>query len=848
MRVSLEWLNEYVDIAGLAPETIAASLTNAGLEVEHIEHIGPQFSGVVVAKVQTVEPHPNADRLRLVTVSLGPFQSPVQGETDPQEADQTQEQTPVQPRQAKVVCGAPNVREGMLIAFAQEGATVLSRKDNTRFTLEKTKIRGVESAGMICSIDELGLEGQFEKAEDGIWPIGGLVQEAQLGQDLKQALNLQGDVILEVAPTANRGDLMSMMGVAREVAALFDRPLHHPDYPHFPDITERAELQILLKDPTLCRYYGGVIMRNLRIGSSPDWMGCRLQAAGVRSINNVVDITNYVMLEMGQPLHAFDQNKLGVIGQLDVRRAREGEKLTTLDGVERALTPESVVIAMNDRPVAMAGLMGGASTEIDEQSRHLFLESAYFLPPAIRKSAKSVGLRSEASARFERGVDLENCRNALLRAAQLLRQHAGAEFVRLLDSPALFTEAPKITLHVDRIEKILGLSIDPDTVARILKKLGFRLQPASKENRSVVVAVPSFRQEDVKREIDLIEEVVRIYGYDKVPYTLPLKTGVSAITPRARLVRGIGEAMRSQGLQEVVTTSLIGPHLLEKTGFTVNDDQLVSVLNSHSSEHTQMRQSLLPNLIEVAKFNQAQGAEDVWIYELGRTYFRLGKPNHKNSGVSERLHLAGLVTGSTLAGGWQRKEPADFYLLKGILESLLSDLRVNDALRFAPTSDVACLHPGKAASILLGGSNKSLGFLGELHPDLQKTLKFRLPVYVYELNVELLFKALKQSGPSTQVARIAPYPSVERDMALLAPNSLHHQDVINVLTSAKEPLLRHIALFDEYRSEQLGADRRSLAYRLTFRCDEATMTDVDVDQRMGRLKESLSKALPIQFR
>jgi phenylalanyl-tRNA synthetase beta chain len=822
MRVSLEWLKEYVDISGLTPEAIAEALTNSGLEVEGIDYIGPKFEGVVVAKVQAVEPHPNADKLRLVTVNMGESST-------------------------QVVCGAPNVREGIFIAFATEGAMVISRKDNTLFKLGRAKIRGVESAGMVCSIDELGLENQYAKEEDGIWPIDALVNESYLGQDLKKVLNLQGDVVLEVAPTANRGDLMSMLGVAREVAALFDRALHAPQWLHYNDVPEKSTLHVSLHDSEVCRYYGGVMMRKLKIGPSPDWMSRRLQAAGVRSINNVVDITNYVMLEMGQPLHAFDQDKLTVAGKIDVRRAHDNEKLVTLDDVKRKLTQDSVVVTMNDAPVALAGVMGGADTEIADTSQNLFLESAYFPPAAIRKSAKSVGLRSEASARFERGVDIESCRNALLRAAELLKKYAGAEYVRLVESPVPVVEHPKITLHFQRIEKILGLSIDSDTVAKILKKLGFRLQP-TKEVSSVVVAVPSFRQEDIKREIDLIEEIIRIYGYDKVPYTLPQKTGTSVQSLRAKTIAHLSETMRGQGLQEVVTTSLIGQSLLDKTGFEVNQKQLVSVVNSHSSDHTLMRQSLLPNIIEVAKFNQSQGLEDIWIYELGRTYFKLGKANFKNSGVSERLHLGGLMTGAVALGAWNRKEPADFYLLKGVLENLFAGLNLDALVEFSPTQEIRYLHPGKAAAMTLDGGKKELGVLGELHPEVQKTLKFRHPVYVFELNVEVLYKALKQLNQQPRVAHLSPYPAIRRDMAFLAPNTLLNQDVVNVLQQAKEPLLKQIELFDEYRSEQLGADKRSLAYRLTFQSDESTLTDADADQRLAKLKDILTKKLPIQFR
>jgi phenylalanyl-tRNA synthetase beta chain len=382
-------------------------------------------------------------------------------------------------------------------------------------------------------------------------------------------------------------------------------------------------------------------------------------------------------------------------------------------------------------------------------------------------------------------------------------------------------------------------------VVKILKKLGFLLQP-TKVTTNLVVSVPSFRQADVQREIDLIEEVIRIYGYDKVPYTLPQNTMPVMHSSRAALVRMLDASLRAQGLQEVVTTSLIGRSLLEKTGFTVQEEQLVSVLNSHSSDHTLMRQSLLPSLIEVACFNHAQGIEDIWIYELGRAYFKLGKANVKNAGVSERLHVAGLLTGSMLSGEWQRREVADFYIAKGILENMLSQLRLPQDVVFQAKNDVSYLHPGKTAVLTLGG--KEFGLLGELHPNLVQRLKLRQAVYVFEMNAEVLYKAYKQTDAVKTVAPVSAYPAVKRDMAFLAPVTLSHQNVLDALKALQDPLVRGIELFDEYRSEQLGAGKRSLAYRLTFQSDEGTLTDTEVDSRFNRIKESLAQQLAVEFR
>ncbi len=818
MRISLEWLSQYVDIAGLTPEEIASALTNSGLEVEAIERIGGQFTNVVVGKVRQIEPHPNADRLRLATVDLGGTQN-------------------------KVVCGAPNLKEGMLIAYAQEGAQVVNRKEGGLFTLTKAKIRGVESTGMICSLEELGLEDWYPKQEDGIWPLNEHVTEAQLGQDLKMALGLEADTILEVAPTANRGDLMSMVGVAREVAALFNRDLNLPELATFEPTATPVEMKVVLSDLEVCRYYGGLMMRNLQVGPSPDWLVRRLQAAGVRSISNVVDVTNYVMLEMGQPLHAFDQDKLGHAGTVSVRRAQNGEEFTTLDGETHTLTPESIVVTMNDQPVALGGVMGGLNTEIDESSKILFLEAAYFPPASNRKSAKSVGIRTDSSARFERGVDPEGCRKALFRAAQLIQELAGADYVQLVETPPLEIEKSQVQLRLARLKKVLGLSLEPGKVQAALNKLGFTVQANAE---GFLVTVPSFRAEDVTREIDVIEEVIRIHGYDHVPYTLPRKTASAVISLRDRLLRQLHQSMRSLGLQEVVTTSLIGPALLEKTGFPLREDQMLRVTNSHSSEHTVMRQSLLPNLLEVAKFNEAQGSEAFWLYELGRTYFKVGKPNLKNAGVAEKLSLSGLLHGSVREGIWHQQALVNFYCLKGVVENLLAALNLMDEAEFQRDESQPYLHPGKSARLLVSG--KDVGTLGELHPLTQERLKFRQPVYVFELNIEALYKIWRQRQKQPSTLKVSSYPAVKRDMAFAAPDTLSHQEIMATLRHVQEPLLKAVELFDEYRGEKLGAGMRSLAYRLTFQSSEATLTDAQVDQALTRLKDTLLQKLQVQFR
>jgi phenylalanyl-tRNA synthetase beta chain len=833
MLISLSWLKDYVNIDGLSPEALSEALTNAGLEVESIETVGAKFTGVIVAEVKAVAPHPNADKLRLVTVDTGK-------ET------------------VQVVCGAPNVRPNIRIAFAQLGATVLNRKDGTSFQLTPAKIRGVDSCGMVCSIDELGLtEMGFHCDEDGIWPIQDITKGVPLGTDLKDALKLETEVILDTAPTANRGDLMSLMGTAREVAALFDRELSLPTPQPPSRYQSPIQLVVKLTDPTVCAYYAGAVIRNLKVGPSPDWLVKKLNASGIRSINNLVDITNLVMLETGQPLHAFDLTKLGSVGEVGVRRAQSAdhlkpETLKTLDGVERTLTSESVVITLNNQPVALAGVMGGESTEVDDTTTSIFLECAAFPSATTRRSAKSVGLRSEASARFERGVDVASCKSALYRAIALYTEIAGGEYINLAEDGDCQLKPLEVPLRLSRMERILGITIPADQVQAILHKLGFQLKP-SKEKDVWTVVVPSYRQIDVYREIDLIEEVVRVYGYDHIPYTLPDRTDTASNTQRQRWIQRLRSLMAGNGLNEVVTSSLIGDSLLEKTGFTINEAEAVKVSNSNSIDHTILRQSILPNLIEVAKFNQGQGLEQCWIFELGRTYFQKGKaPDRsqpKQTSVIEKLTLSGLIMGNRHQGTWAQSQKAvtDFYTAKGILERLFKGILPEKvSVAFQPQGSINTCHPGKCADVILDG--KKVGYLGELHPTRQQALKFRQPLYVFELDMESLFKVLKQQQDKPQPIQISVYPSVKRDMAFSSPVTVSHQELLTVMEGLKNPIIRQIELFDEYRGAQVGEGLRSLAYRFTLQSDEETLTDEQIDGLMNDVRQTLQAQKPVQFR
>ncbi len=844
MRVSWEWLNEYVDCSGISPQELAEQLTHAGLEVDDIEHLGAKFKQVVVAKVAKLDPHPNADKLRLVTVDAGEHGT------------------------QQVVCGAPNVAEGITIAFALDGATVLNRKDGSSFVLGAATIRGVESRGMVCSLDELGLSEQYEATGDGIWVLDDVLKNPTIGQPLEDALNLPTDVVLHTAPTANRGDWMSMVGVARDVAALLNRPVTLPDVTLLP-VQGESDISITLSNKELCSYYSGVTMTGLTMQPSPAWMQARLEAAGVRSHNILVDVTNYVMLEWGQPLHAFDAGRLieqyGNSGKvsIDVRHGKAGEAFTSLDDEEHTLSETAVTIDANGNAVALAGVMGGKTTEIEDKSQQVFLEAAVFDGAAIRKSAKSLGMRSESSARFERGVDAAQCALACARAVQLYQQLAGANISSVVADGCADAADVTLTLRLARIEAILGAAVAKAEVVDILSRLGFEITNDDSKSQALTLRVPSYRQVDVTREIDVIEEIARITGYDDIPDALPPSAAPVAYSARQQFLKALHSTLQGAGLQEVMTNSLVGPKFLETMNLSWPERTQVTVTNSHSPDHTLLRQTVLPSLLEVAKTNTAPnisagGDASVWVYELGRIFEKRGKANDKASGVVEKRALAALMMGSPVSAQWQqgneKQAATDFYTAKGVIETLMAVLGVVGNTAFiAPKTEKEGLrndlHPGQQAAVQVLG--KTVGSVGVLHPAWQKRLKLRQTPVVFELDAEQLFKLLKQQSAKVEVAtsdELSSYPMVTRDMAFVAADGVTHADIVAAITALDEALIQDVVLFDEYRGEHVDAGHRSLAYRLVLQCQEKTLTDERVNTVTDRVKHALSHQYSVTFR
>lgn len=812
MQVSLNWLNEFVDLSNIDEKQIAHELTMSGLEVEGIEHIKPQFKNIITAKIIKIDQHPNADKLHLVTVDIG-----------------TETKT--------VVCGAQNIEEGQVIPYASVGSEVFSRKTGEMFTLTPAEIRGVVSQGMLCSADELGLSERNYQSEDGILILSRFIKNPVLGQPLEDVLGLEEDTVFDVAPTANRGDQMSVIGIARELCAIFDKELKFSPLTSTTDLnTDEFKVEII--DNDVCKYYSLGVLKNINIKQSPVWMQKRLIASGIRSISNVVDITNYVLLEYGTPLHAFDLDKLN--GYLCVRKAKEGEKIITLDGVERNLTNDSVLIATKEEGVCLAGVFGGQNSEIDDNTTSIALEAAYFVPSSNRKNSRSVGYRSDACARFERGVDIEAVKPALMRAMQLLAEHAGAKIVGIVEDGNNQLEKPEITLRFSQVRKILGCEIESSKCVLILEKLGFIT--LGKNESAAKFEVPSFRVNDVTREIDLIEEIARINGYDKIAPTLPSKNQAPIISVEEKTLKTINSTLLSSGLNEIITASLIGEPLLKQFSLSYDEEKAVRVENPQSEEYTMLRQTLVANVLHCMKYNYDNGQKNFWAYEIGRAYFKNRPADEKNSGVDEIRMLSGIITGNIENSKWQSGLSTDFYTVKGIFENLFNELGISGRLQYKPCEDVNTLHPYRSAKIVMLGKNLAeIGYLGQIHPILKDKLKLNQDAFLFEINLDEIIKAINPS--TTRYKKLPQFPEVQRDLSFVVPQSVNFDELQKIVKKAvNTSLYKGCEVFDVYKGENIQEGFKSIAFRVKMQDENMTLTDEIVDAQMKTVKENLEKA------
>ncbi len=792
----------------------------SGLEVEEVEEVKPQFTNIKTVKIEKIDNHPNSDHLHLVTVNTGSGLK-------------------------TVVCGAQNIKEGQIVPYASVGSKVLDRKTGEMFTLTPAVIRGVESQGMLCSDDELGVSDRNYQEEDGILILNRIFPDVKIGEDVENVLGFEKDYILHVAPTANRGDQMSVIGIARELSAIFDKPLKFSPLECTRDLsTDKFKVEII--DSDVCKYYSIGVLKNIKIKPSPDWMQKRLITSGVRAINNVVDITNYVMLEYGTPFHAFDLDKLN--GYLCVRRAKEGEKIVTLDGVERNLTTDSVLIADETKGVCLAGVFGGENSEIDDNTKNIALEAAYFTPVSNRRSSRSVGYRSEACARFERGVDIEAIKPALMRAMQLLVELADADIEGVVEAGKNKLEPIEITLRYAQVKRVLGCEIASEKCITILEKLGFKKLGGNE--LAAKFAVPSFRADDVTREIDLIEEIARINGYDKITPTLPNKNEMPEITLEEKVLKKVHGLMLSSGLDEIVTSSLIGKPLLDRYMQNCDNTKAVKVLNSASEECTMLRQNLAASVLNCLKMNYDNGQKIFWGYEIGKKYIITAPSDEKNTGVKESRVLAGVITGEVENSKWQVKAQTDFFTIKGIIEKLFEELGVSKRIKLTPCEDIDYLHPYRSAKVnILGKNLTNIGYFGQIHPILKDKMKIKgQEVFMFEIDLDEIIGIIKEH--TTRYKKLPQFPEVRRDLAFIINEDVSFDDIQKVIKGAvQQNIFKGSEIFDVYQGDNIEKGFKSLAFRIKLQDENATLTDEVIEHQMNNIRAKLQKTYAeISFR
>ncbi|WP_086095128.1 phenylalanine--tRNA ligase subunit beta [Staphylococcus aureus] len=792
MLISNEWLKEYVTIDD-SVSNLAERITRTGIEVDDLIDYTKDIKNLVVGFVKSKEKHPDADKLNVCQVDIG-------------------EDEPVQ-----IVCGAPNVDAGQYVIVAKVGGRLPGG-----IKIKRAKLRGERSEGMICSLQEIGISSNYipKSFESGIY----VFSEAQVsGTDALQALYLD-DQVMEFDLTPNRADALSMIGTAYEVAALYNTKMTKPETTSNElDLSANDELTVTIENEDKVPYYSARVVHDVTIEPSPIWMQARLIKAGIRPINNVVDISNYVLLEYGQPLHMFDQDAIGS-QQIVVRQANEGEKMTTLDDTERELLTSDIVITNGQTPIALAGVMGGDFSEVKEQTSNIVIEGAIFDPVSIRHTSRRLNLRSESSSRFEKGIATEFVDEAVDRACYLLQTYANGKVLKdRVSSGELGAFITPIDITADKINRTIGFDLSQNDIVTIFNQLGFDTEI---NDDVITVLVPS-RRKDITIKEDLIEEVARIYGYDDIPSTLPVFDKVTSgqLTDRQYKTRMVKEVLEGAGLDQAITYSLVSKE--DATAFSMQQRQTIDLLMPMSEAHASLRQSLLPHLIEAASYNVARKNKDVKLFEIGNVFFANGEGELPD----QVEYLSGILTGDYVVNQWQgKKETVDFYLAKGVVDRVSEKLNLEFSYRRA---DIDGLHPGRTAEILL--ENKVVGFIGELHPilaadnDLKRT-------YVFELNFDALMAV---SVGYINYQPIPRFPGMSRDIALEVDQNIPAADLLSTIHAHGGNILKDTLVFDVYQGEHLEKGKKSIAIRLNYLDTEETLTD----ERVSKVQAEIEAAL-----
>lgn len=792
MLISNEWLKEYVTIDD-SVSNLAERITRTGIEVDDLIDYTKDIKNLVVGFVKSKEKHPDADKLNVCQVDIG-------------------EDEPVQ-----IVCGAPNVDAGQYVIVAKVGGRLPGG-----IKIKRAKLRGERSEGMICSLQEIGISSNYipKSFESGIY----VFSESQVpGTDALQALYLD-DQVMEFDLTPNRADALSMIGTAYEVAALYNTKMTKPETTSNElELSANDELTVTIENEDKVPYYSARVVHDVTIEPSPIWMQARLIKAGIRPINNVVDISNYVLLEYDQPLHMFDQDAIGS-QQIVVRQANEGEKMTTLDDTERELLTSDIVITNGQTPIALAGVMGGDFSEVKEQTSNIVIEGAIFDPVSIRHTSRRLNLRSESSSRFEKGIATEFVDEAVDRACYLLQTYANGKVLKdRVSSGELGAFITPIDITADKINRTIGFDLSQNDIVTIFNQLGFDTEI---NDDVITVQVPS-RRKDITIKEDLIEEVARIYGYDDIPSTLPVFEKVTSgqLTDRQYKTRMVKEVLEGAGLDQAITYSLVSKE--DATAFAMQQRQTIDLLMPMSEAHASLRQSLLPHLIEAASYNVARKNKDVKLFEIGNVFFANGEGELPD----QVEYLSGILTGDYVVNQWQgKKETVDFYLAKGVVDRVSEKLNLEFSYRRA---DIDGLHPGRTAEILL--ENKVVGFIGELHPTLAADNDLKR-TYVFELNFDALMAV---SVGYINYQPIPRFPGMSRDIALEVDQNIPAADLLSTIHAHGGNILKDTLVFDVYQGEHLEKGKKSIAIRLNYLDTEETLTD----ERVSKVQAEIEAAL-----
>lgn len=813
MKLSINWLNKFLPLDGISPEEVASKLTMGAFEVEDLQSFGPKLSGpILIGEILDIKKHPNADRLSVTEVTI-----------DGQ-------------NKLQIVCGAKNIKVGQKVPVSLEGARVINRKDGSELLIKRSKIREIESFGMLCSAGELGLPSE---ESDGILI---LPPDAKLGQSIIDYLSLSPDIILEVASRSNRGDALCVYGLSKEIGALIKKKTNQLSFktPKFDTsingITSKIED---LKDT--CVFYTATI-QNVKINDSPQWLKRLLESVGIRSINNIVDITNYISWSYGQPMHAYDRAKLN--GDFLISRtAKKGEEILTLDGKKRELKEGVLIIADSKTPVAVAGIMGGKDSEVTEATKEIVFEAAVFNPAKVRKGSRTIGLSSEASKRFERGVDSNFTYNALLKAIELVEELASEDNNKVKVGQIIQAGEPlkrelKIGLSPNEVKRVLGISLNLKEISELLETLDFKCKPI--ENDKLEVSIPSNRVNDVLRPIDLVEEVARLYGYNNIE-PLPPPSTISSQKTKTGLKK-IKNHFLSAGFSEAYLSSLIGEQLLSNKEFAFNNDNSISMLNPLSREHVVLRQSLIPGLLEALRLNTSHQTTPIKLFEVGKAYFLDKRPTERETGVEESIKIAAVMSGVEENWFTNKLLSGDlnevlFFKGKGILESFFENNRQN--IDFTPQKQTF-LHPKLSLNISL--NNKFIGFIGCLHPSLEKRLDLKGPIIVLEMNTESISNNIEAIFP---YQKISSQPAVIRDITVDIAKKYEANTIFKEINKITTSIVQSIKLVSIY---DLDKEFRSLTYRVKMQDFEQTLTSKQIEDEVTKIKNHLVTCFHAKFR